>query len=191
MGSSLRSTRRSTTVPPPGVAGTTPSTTTSAADMRPRASPPAASPAASVASSRWASGPEEAVKASAIAGHTSGERIMLACTAKPSPSWCPAWSMHSSPVVAATEPSAATAPTWRSAAIGSAATAASSAVAAGPALGHRVQAARPVRGLRDGLARHRADTRRAPSGTTEPTANMHVCTATPSWPVAASRATIE
>jgi hypothetical protein len=28
-------------------------------------------------------------------------------------------------------------------------------------------------------------------GTTEPTANMHVCTATPSWPVAASRATIE
>ena len=52
--------------------------TTSAHDWRPRASPPRASAACSAASRRRASGPAAASKAWAIAGHTSGEAIMLA-----------------------------------------------------------------------------------------------------------------
>ena len=47
-------------------------------DWRPRASPPRASAACSAASSRRDSGPAAASKAWAMAGHTSGEAIMLA-----------------------------------------------------------------------------------------------------------------
>ena len=54
-------------------------TTSSAADWRPRESPPAASPAASASSSRWASGAsgEEASQAASIASTTSEPVRML------------------------------------------------------------------------------------------------------------------
>ena len=54
------------------------------------ASPPASSPATRAARSLRAKGPAELSNADAIGGHTSGELIMLACTAKPSPITCPA-----------------------------------------------------------------------------------------------------
>jgi hypothetical protein len=52
MGSTLRSMRISTSVPVPACIGTSASTTTSAADIRPRASPPESSPAFNEANSR-------------------------------------------------------------------------------------------------------------------------------------------
>ena len=55
----------------------------------------------------------------------------------------------------------------------------------------RSSSARAVGGLGDRLRRDRADARRAPTGTIEPTENQCDWTATPSSPVAGSRATIE
>ena len=55
------------------------------ADWRPRTSPPRASAACSAAIRRRASGPVAASNAWAIAGHTSGEAIMLAWALNPSP----------------------------------------------------------------------------------------------------------
>ena len=71
-------------------------TTSSAADCRPRLSPPASSPAVSAASSRCASGRsgEEASHAATIASTTSSPARQLPWTAKPSPVSPPAQSMQ-------------------------------------------------------------------------------------------------
>ena len=130
------------------------------------------------------------MNAAAIAGHTSGEAIMFAWTANWSPRTSPAWSMHIAPVSVATAPRLSTTPTWRSACIGSASWADASASAADAP----VASASRQRGPYAGSAIDWVATAPIPArahGTIEPTANMHVCTATPISPVSGSRATIE
>ena len=81
-------------------------TTRSAADWRPRLSPPAASPAASAASSRRANGTSGSapVQASSIASTTSSPVRMLPWIAKPSPVREPAQSRQLTPVWEAAPP---------------------------------------------------------------------------------------
>ena len=107
-GSAWSSTRTSIRRSWPGMLDGDPSMTRSAADWRPRMSPPAASAASSAPSSRAASEPASAAKAVAIASGTPGSSIMLACTVKPSPMTWPACTMHSLPVCAAARPVAST-----------------------------------------------------------------------------------
>ena len=73
-------------------------TTTSAADWRPRMSPPSPSAASSADSSRLARSPSPARKASIIASGTVGRSIMLACAETPSATRWPASRMQRAPV---------------------------------------------------------------------------------------------
>ena len=144
---------------------------------------PRASAACSAASRRRASGPLAASNACAIAGHTSGEAIMLACALKP----CAGLVTGIVDAAArrcgsATSPWASTTATWRTAARSSAATSASSAAAARVAALEAVERARPVGRLDDRLGRDGADARHAPTARSAPTANQCDCTAAPSSP---------
>jgi hypothetical protein len=151
---------------------------------------PAASPASSALSSRSANDPVAATYASAIAGQTSALAIMFAWAENPSPVTWPASAMQQSPVCAAARPWASTIPTWRTCCRASAVTSAASARSGGrPARMSSSPSGPYERSENDWLAT--APTPDSAQGTTEPTANAFVCTATPSSPVAESRATRE
>ena len=105
-------------------------TTSSAADWRPRTSPPSPSAASTAAISRSASSPSACSNAADIAAGTVSRSIMFAWHDQCAPTASPAHGMQSGPVWTATPPLASTTPTWRTAPSGSAAISAASASAA-------------------------------------------------------------
>ncbi len=157
----------------------------------PRTSPPASSAASSAPSIRAARSPRVDSKARAIAGQTASERIRLACTLYCGPTSPPATGMFREPVCTATRPAAsiiATCRTWLSGSCRSRNASASGA-------GIRERMSMSPRGpsydgsMNDWVAT--APTPGSAQATTLPTLNQCDCTATPSSPVAESRATIE
>ena len=175
----------------PGTPSFSPGTTNSAADCRPRMSPPAASAASSASSRRSASGSRPVgSNAAAIASGTPSRAIMFAWHEKPSPATWPKCGMQPSPVWTAPRPAASTTATCRMCALSSTASRSRSAAsgAAPP------PSASSSRGPYAGSATDCVATAPTPARaqlTTEPTENQCDCTATPSSPDAGSRATIE
>src|SRR4051794_7981727 len=188
-GSPESSTRRSIRTPPPSSVTGEPPTTRSAADCRPRTSPPASCPAVRAASSRSGRPPPAALSACAIAGSTSVEVSMLPCTLQPSPTTWPLTGKEPWPVSVATRPEASSTAICRSAS--SAACAARRTSSAGEA-----PSASPVSSDWPSPRRLRACTATIPTpgralGTARPTARMQEETAMPRSPVSASRARAE
>ena len=166
--------------------------TTSATDWRPRRSPPSASAASSASSIRSgrASSPGASAYARAIAPGTVGRAMMFAWQLKPSPATSPACDMHPEPVWTATPPRESTIASWRKSTDSSLARQRRSASCAEPPSRMTSSASGPKAGSgTDWVAT--APTPDSTQGTICPTENQCDWTATPTAPVAESRATIE